>query len=329
MDHNSKSQHQHHLGVNKLGRNIRKSPLHQPNFQKLPHSALNQQQPATPPQPQVYNISKSDFRSVVQQLTGSPARDASGAGYPPVAARPPQPKHPSSRLMKIRPPPLTPIARPPPPPFQNNLANPNPNLNPNSAYHRPAPSPSVPGSAAWTDSPVTAYMRYLESSLLTSDSSKQPQTRAQGLLPFPHPAGSATGAFPSPRGNPTSSVLMFSQPALLPSPGLQFPLLSPSSLFPPQSPGAPFPLPSPNSQFPLPSPSSFLNLLSPKSPYPLLYPMIQYPTPHTPNFSFSPLPQSGILGPGPGFQPPSSPSLLFPPSPSGFLPLLSPRWREM
>ncbi|KAL0913504.1 hypothetical protein M5K25_016970 [Dendrobium thyrsiflorum] len=329
MDQNSKSQHQHHLGINKLGRNIRKSPLHQPNFQKLPPAAHHLQQSVPPPQPQVYNISKSDFRSVVQQLTGSPARDASGAGYPPVPARPPQPRHPSSRLMKIRPPPLTPIARPPPPPFQNQLPNPNPNLNPNPAYYRPAPSPSAPGSAVWNDSPVSAYMRYLESSLLASDGSRQPQPRAQGLLHFPQPTATAAGSFPSPRGNPPPSALPPSQPAMLPSPGLQFPLMSPGSQFLLQSPGAPFLLPSPNSQFPLPSPSSFLNLLSPKSPYPLLSPRFQYPTPLTADFSFSPLPQSGILGQGPGFQPPPSPSLLFPPSPSGFLPLLSPRWREM
>ncbi|KAK8946274.1 hypothetical protein KSP40_PGU014770 [Platanthera guangdongensis] len=97
MDHNSKSSHQHHLGINKLGKNIRKSPLHQSSYQKLPPPAANQQPP--PPQSHVYNISKSDFRSVVQQLTGSPSRDADR--YPAAPARPPQPKHPSSRLMKI------------------------------------------------------------------------------------------------------------------------------------------------------------------------------------------------------------------------------------
>lgn len=324
------NQHQHHLGVNKLGRNIRKSPLHQPSFQRLPPVALNQQQPLPPPQPRVYNINKSDFRSVVQQLTGSPARDASGARYPPAPARPPPPKHPSSRLMKIRPPPLTPIARPPPPPFQNQLPNPNSNLNPNPMCHRPAPSPSpsAPGSAVWTDSPVSAYMKYLESSLLTSDSSRQPQQRAQGLLPFPHPTATSASAFPSPKGYPPSSALPPSQPALLPSPGWQFPLLSPGSQFPLPSPGVSFPLPSPNSQFPLPSPSSFLNILSPKSPYPLVSPRFQHPMPLAPNFAYSPLPQSGILGPSPGFQPLLSPSLLFPPSPSGSLPFLSPRWRE-
>ncbi|XP_020574577.1 protein HAIKU1-like [Phalaenopsis equestris] len=321
-------QPQHQLGVNKLGRNIRKSPLHQPNLQRLPPAALNEQQQALPNLPRVYNISKSDFRSVVQQLTGSPARDASEARYRPAPAQFPQPKPPSSRLMKIRPPPLTPI--PPPPPFQNQIPNPNYNLNPNPAYYRPAPSPSAPGSAVWTESPVSAYMRYLESSLLTSDTYQpQQQPRSQGLLPFPHPAATAAGAFPSPRGMISSSSQPPSQPALLPSPGLQFPLPSPGLQFPLLSPGASFPLPSPNSQFPLPSPSSFLNLLSPKSPYPLLSPRFQYPTPPTPNFFYSPLPQSGILGPGPGFQTLPSPGSLFPQSPSGSRPLLSPRCREM
>ncbi|XP_028549556.1 protein HAIKU1 [Dendrobium catenatum] len=316
MDQNSRSHHQHHLGVNKLGKSIRKSPLHQHNFQKIQPSA-GATLPPPPPQPQVYNISKSDFRSIVQQLTGSPARDPAGAVNIPAQARPPQPKAPSSRLMKIRPPPLTPISRPPPLPLQNLAPdqNPNPNLNPNPGYYpRPAPSPTPHMGVAWADSPVSAYMRYLESSLLSSDSSRR--TPAQGFLPAGVP-------FPSLRGNPPPSATSLPasmQPGLLPSPGSQFP---------PLSPGSQFPLTSPNSMLPLPSPSSFLNLLSPKSPYPLLSPGFQHPQPFTPNFSFSPMPQSGILGPRPGSQPPHSPSLLFPPSPSGFLPQLSPRWREM
>jgi len=92
---NSKNRHNDHLGVNKMGKNIRKSPLHQPNFANNP---ARQQ-----PQPQVYNISKNDFRNIVQQLTGSPSHEP--------APRPPNnlPKPPSMRLQKIRPPPLTPI----------------------------------------------------------------------------------------------------------------------------------------------------------------------------------------------------------------------------
>ncbi|KAG0473003.1 hypothetical protein HPP92_014860 [Vanilla planifolia] len=183
MDHNAKN---HQLGVNKLGKSIRKSPLHQTGFQRIP-PLHHQHPPPQLPQPQVYNISKSDFRSVVQQLTGSPSRDPA-VGNLPMPSRPVQQKLPSSRLMKIRPPPLTPIARPPPPPFQNTVSNPNPipNINSNGGFHpRPAPSPTN----AWAESPVSAYMRYLQSSLLSSDSSRQ--IPAQGLLPSPLPPTAA------------------------------------------------------------------------------------------------------------------------------------------
>ncbi|KAK8691005.1 hypothetical protein V6N13_074526 [Hibiscus sabdariffa] len=76
-------------------------------------------------------------------------------------------------------------------------------------------------------------------------------------------------------------------------------------------------LPSLTSQFLLPSPTGYMNWLSPRSPYGLLSPGVQFP-PLSPNFAFSPMVQSGILGTGP--QSPPSPGLMFPLSPSGFLP---------
>lgn len=307
-----------HLGVNKMGKNIRKSPLHQPNFGNPKQQQQQQQQP----QPQVYNISKNDFRSIVQQLTGSPSHHDPPPPPPPRPAGPRYnpPKSPSLRLQRIRPPPLTPITRPPipappppPPPVPfNNNSSPNPNsplFNWPSQFS-PLP-PITPGDSVWNnaaESPISAYMRYLQNSMIDSGGSRSTQLPGQGfgqgqpftsgLLPTPPNAP----VFPSPRGN---------VPALLPSP---------------------------SSQFPFPSPSSFLNLLSPRSPYPLLSPGFQYPplSPSfqfsplsTPNFSLSPLPQqaSGILGPGPQ-QPPLSSGILFPSSPSGFFPLKSPRWRE-
>eukprot|EP00262_Sarcandra_glabra_P021694 TRINITY_DN9289_c0_g3_i1.p1 TRINITY_DN9289_c0_g3~~TRINITY_DN9289_c0_g3_i1.p1 ORF type:complete len:313 (-),score=10.64 TRINITY_DN9289_c0_g3_i1:560-1498(-) len=305
----NKNRHNEHLGVNKMGKNIRKSPLHQPNFGN----------PKPQPQPQVYNISKNDFRNIVQQLTGSPSQDP-----PPQPPLPPHnpPKPASMRLQKIRPPPLTPINRPrmPMPPSvpnfnahphahahahvptsttinnNNNNSNNNNNHHPNSLYFSSRPTyqqPSLsplpaftppPGDSIWSntaESPISAYMRYLQNSI--DSGSRHPQSQNQlymssssGLLPTPPPG----------RANP---------PGLLPSP--------------------------------LPSPTPFLNLLSPRSPYPLLSPGFQYPLP-TPNFSFSPLPRSpGILGPVPQPLPPS-PGLMFPPSPSGLLPLSSPRWRD-
>ncbi|KAG9454497.1 hypothetical protein H6P81_007401 [Aristolochia fimbriata] len=286
----SRNRQNDHLGVNKIGKSIRKSPIHQSNFAN----------PKQQPQPQVYNISKNDFRNIVQQLTGSPSQEPSLMGsVPPL--NPPKP--PSLRLQKIRPPPLSPIARPPiaaPVTGQVPFNNINPAMNPNTHpafFNRPPQAsyaPFPPGDSTWpqpAESPISAYMRYLQNSIIDSGSKQSPLPphgqgpASSGILPYPAPP------FPSPRGN---------TPALLPSP---------------------------TSQFLMSSPTSFLNLLSPRSPYPLLSPGFQYPPPMTPNFSFSPLPQSsGILGPGP--QLPPSPGLLFPASPTGFLPVSSPRWRE-
>lgn len=276
-NHYPNSNHNQHLGVNKLSKPIRKSPLPPPSFQPATRPAQ--------PQPQVYNISKNDFRDIVQQLTGTPSRDPIPSYPPPPPTNqhpPPRPPHqrpqsqPSQRLQKIRPPPLTPIARPPPPP---PYQNPNPN-----------PNPTFP-------SPVTAYMRYLESSLL--DTSRHPSQQG-GLLPYPvgpPPQGPMMGAPPMPQ---------FPSPRMPPSPAF------------------------------IQSPSAFLNLVSPKSPYPLLSPPgSQYPTPLSPNFALSPgilgpapghsqFPSPGPLSPGFFF--PSSPSGLL--SPSAFFPIQSPRWRN-
>ena len=85
---NMKNRNNEHLGVNKMGKNIRKSPLHQPNFAN--NNPARQQ-----PQPQVYNISKNDFRNIVQQLTGSPSQEP----LPRPPNNPPKPQ--SMRLQRI------------------------------------------------------------------------------------------------------------------------------------------------------------------------------------------------------------------------------------
>ncbi|KAF5935830.1 hypothetical protein HYC85_026959 [Camellia sinensis] len=287
MDNRNK--HNDHLGVNKMGKNIRKSPLHQPNFA---NSARQQ------PQPQVYNINKNDFRNIVQQLTGSPSQEP--------LPRPPNnpPKPPSMRLQKIRPPPLTPINRPPirihPPPPPQAPPMPaapipygNPFVRPPAQFGQPSPTmlpPFTPGDSVWpntAESPISAYMRYLQNSIIDSGPRQ----------PHPQVPGPSSGLLPNPHV-PLSSPRMSGPPPLLPSP---------------------------TSQFLLPSPSGFLNLLSPRSPYPLLSPGYQFPPPLTPNFAFSPMAQPGLLGPGP--HPPLSPGIAFPLSPSGFFPISSPGWR--
>ncbi|CAL9028952.1 unnamed protein product [Prunus brigantina] len=307
---NSANRHNDHLGVNKIGKNIRKSPLHQPNFA---NNAARQQ-----PQPQVYNISKNDFRNIVQQLTGSPSQEP--------LPRPPQnpPKPQSMRLQRIRPPPLSPInnrpvipppaphpSAPPPVPYNNNFMRPQ--------FGQPSPTPMPPfphGDSMWAntaESPISAYMRYLQSSML------DPTPRGNQAQPQPQGPGQSQSQAPSTGLLPNPSMPAHPPPRMNgpvpPAPNLPHPPVNVSAL-----------LPSPTSQFLLPSPTGYMNLLSPRSPYPLLSPGMQFPPPLTPNFQFSPMAQSGILGPGP--QPPPSPGYLFPLSPSGFFPISSPRWRD-
>ncbi|KAL7595500.1 hypothetical protein Lser_V15G29821 [Lactuca serriola] len=230
------NRHDEHLGVNKIGKNIRKSP---PPYFANP--AIQ------PPYPQVYTVNKNDFRDTVQRLTGSPSHHQ----------EPPPGPHRSSpiRMQKIRPPRLAPI----------NVYRPQmPLLPPRPAAQYGQPPPMTSGDhMGWpnaAESPISAYMRYLQHSVLDSDS---------GLRPPPP-------LFPSPR--------MTGPPPLLPSPVTNRPLNPPS----------------PTSQFLLSSPSGYLNLLSPLSPYPLLSPGYRFPPPLTQDFSFSPVAaQSGIFGPRP------------------------------
>lgn len=329
---NSKNRHTDHLGVNKVGKNIKKSPLHQPN---ISNNGARQQ-----PHPQVYNISKNEFRNIVQQLTGSPSQEP--------LPRPPQnpPKPQSMRLQRIRPTPLTQINRPqmpppipvpappmPPPPaaYNNSLVRP-------AQFGQPSPSmmpPMIPGESVWTntaESPISAYVRYLQTSIMDPGLNGN-QAQPQSQLPIqPQFLGQVQNQPPSSALLPNPHV-----PALL-SPRLNGPVQPMPNVPPPQMNGLvrPYPnlpsprmngpalLPSPTSQYLLPSPTPYMNLLSPR--YPLLSPGIQYPPPLTPNFAFSPMAHSGILGPGP--QPPPSPGLVFPFSPSGFFPISSPRWRD-
>ncbi|KAJ0802508.1 putative VQ motif-containing protein/14 [Helianthus annuus] len=329
-----------YLGVNKIGKNIRKSPLHQPNFTNPARQ---------PPQPQVYNINKNDFQSIVQQLTGSPSRHSQEP-----LPRPPQNAH---RPQRSRPSSLTPlnVTRPRMPvhhaPVQQHIP-PNRPLNgpvsgavayngsnlarpPHHGQQRP-PSGDHTGWSNTAESPISAYMRYLQHSIIDpaqgppqpnqqthpqyqQNSQAQNQTQMQGQ----QQQQQSSGLLPYPLQPPLPSPRMYGGPPLppLPSPRMNGP---PPPLPSPRMNGPPPPLPSPTSQFLLPSPSGYLNLLSPLSPYPLLSPGYQHPPPLTPNFSFSPMTQPGAFGPGP--QPPPSPGMGFP-SP-GFFSIPSPRWRE-
>ncbi|KAK7317782.1 hypothetical protein RJT34_02304 [Clitoria ternatea] len=278
-----------------MGKNIRKSPLHQPNYGNNSTSNGASARPQQP-QPQVYNISKNDFRDIVQQLTGSPSQEP----------KPPQnihnnnnnsPKPQSLRLQKIRPPPLPHVRPPLPVPYNsNNNNNTTLPIRP-SQFTQPSPNPLRQGdNITWPNmavSPISAYMRYLEHSI-SDPGSRGNNNQTQLQQQQAHPSSSAA-LLPNPHHVP-----------MLPNfpVGTNSPVPSFSS---PQTNGPPIFSPSPTSQFLLPSPTGYMN----------------FPSPFTPNFPFSPFSQSGNLGPGP--QPPLSPGM-FPLSPSGFFPITSPRW---
>ncbi|KAG8369195.1 hypothetical protein BUALT_Bualt15G0125900 [Buddleja alternifolia] len=222
---------------------------------------MNLDHPSNPPpqsqQPPVYNINKNDFRDVVQKLTGSPAHERLP---PPVT----QPRPPSSRLQRIRPPPLAQI-RPQPQILPNDVSNSNPQPQPQILPGQ-APLPPLPSVHPAAESPISAYMRFLQTSspsplwnggggvdvgqrmespvsaymrfLQSSVHSSSP--RWNGVAPpLANPQQQPSSAFPLPFGcsipSPRSSTYGMLSPSFLLSP-TQLPPLSPTLPVPVLSP---------------------------------------------------------------------------------------------
>ncbi|KAI4321412.1 hypothetical protein MLD38_034795 [Melastoma candidum] len=155
--------------LNKLSHKIAKPPPKKPPLDPPP--LHDHPLPPHQHQPPVYNINKNDFRHVVQKLTGSPAPDR-----PPAPPAVPPPKLPSSRLHRIRPPPLSHLSPRPPPPLLDPPAIPsNPSFFPNNfnfTFGRPpaalSPLPPLPSVHGAAESPVSAYMRRINTSSIPS-----------------------------------------------------------------------------------------------------------------------------------------------------------------
>ncbi|CAN8245824.1 unnamed protein product [Cochlearia groenlandica] len=210
--------HHNHLGVNKIGKNIRKDQS-------------NQQQNT---QVLVYNINKTDFRSIVQQLTGL-GSTTSLVNPPPQSTTP---KPPNSRLVKVRPAPLTQVNSHLPPPVQSYPIASEPVHPLNQFSVNPA------------ESPISAYMRYL---IESSPVGNRPQSLNQ------NPVQPSTGLFPPQQTGP--SQMLFHSPVSQfvlspPTPRSPFPLLSPNFAFSPRFFGG-------GETPPPPSPGFFFPLLSP------------------------------------------------------------------
>ncbi|OMO94492.1 VQ motif-containing protein [Corchorus capsularis] len=268
-----------------------------PSQPQLPPQNPNQSNlQAQQHQPPVYNINKNDFRDVVQKLTGSPAHERFSTP-PPIH----QPKPQSSRLQRIRPPPLAQLSNRPPPTMMNCVV---PNMNPpgssqpnppigggptgNSFIQRPpvaaplSPLPPFPAVHAAAESPVSAYMRYLQGSMSAAvDSNPKQFSGFPPLAPLVSPRWSGLTA-PQPQQQqqhpppPQQPAQQQQQP----------PQVSSTGMIQSQLPSSPLP---------------FGCLNSPRSPYGLL----------SPSLLFSP--NSGQLG--------------FPLSPT--VPVPSPKWRGL
>ncbi|KAL6578363.1 hypothetical protein OROMI_010691 [Orobanche minor] len=307
-----------------------------------PGRALPQSQ-----QPAVYNINKSDFRDVVQKLTGSPAHERLQTPPPPAVT---QPRPPSSRLQRIRPPPLSQISNRPNQITQIHAV-------PTPTHAQPF-LPYPPSAHPAAESPVSAYMRFLQNSASPlwnggprpdflppqNEFGQRPPHPFSPLYPLESPVSaymrflqnSASSAAPSPLwngvapiGNPRPGSMMpqneFGQRPP-PFPPLQ-PLESPVSAYMrfPHNPAgsshvasqqgggvAPPPPLTPSAAFPPPFPAM------PLSPLPfgcILSPRSPYSI-MSPRFLFSPMGQLGF---------PQLPPL----SPTGQFGFPSPRWRGM
>ncbi|OWM79979.1 hypothetical protein CDL15_Pgr006283 [Punica granatum] len=248
-----------HLNPNKLSHKISKPLIRKPTA--LPNNLEpllpNLTQPAAaatvadqsppphqPPQPPVYNISKSDFRDVVQRLTGAPPHDPPPQQQQAVQVQLPRPPASSSRLHRIRPPPLAQLSARPSPLMHCPV---DPSVIPTSdgsgnPIARPVPPmsplPPLPGVHLAAESPVSAYMRRLRGS--STDSRPNQPSCLSPLAPprWPSelgtiPPGAAIGSQPQ------------SQHAASPLSPLPYRLIPPVPLFPPTSPsqlmGFPFP----------------------------------------------------------------------------------------
>lgn len=286
----SRDQYLKHL--NKLSHKISKPIIKKPPLFDQDHSSLdghqnqsfNNTQAQTQAQPQnlqaqpqhqppVYNINKNDFRDVVQKLTGSPAHErfpSSTSTPPPPSVHHPKPA--SSRLQRIRPPPLAQISNRPPP-LLNSAVQPPLHF---GGVGRPtaplSPLPPLPAVHAAAESPVSAYMRYLQNSMSAAVDSNQkqpsgfsplaplvsprwsnlaPPQQQQGILP-PPPATSMMPPPPPPQFQvPPSPPIPF---GCLNSPRSPYPLLSPSLLLSPSSGQLGFPQLPLSPTVPVPSP---------------------------------------------------------------------------
>ncbi|XP_068638067.1 VQ motif-containing protein 9 [Aristolochia californica] len=196
-----------HVAQSQAHAQVSSNPQPNPASSSSSGAAASQPQPVHQ-QPPVYNINKNDFRDVVQKLTGSPAHERL-ATPPPI--HPPKPQ--SSRLQRIRPPPLAnlPAARPPAPVSAPAMVPLVYAQRPRSPAPPFSPLPPFPTVSAAAESPISSYMRYLQSSI------SNPVVAGQLMFPPSSPVSLGPVLSPYPMLSPS---LLFSPTAQLGFPGL-------------------------------------------------------------------------------------------------------------
>ncbi|KAH0920380.1 hypothetical protein HID58_028040 [Brassica napus] len=175
--------------------------------------------------------------------------------------QPPQ----SSRLHRIRPPPLAHVINRPPGLLNNAALVPPPSWSGGFVVPRPtaplSPLPPLPPVHAAAESPVSSYMRYLQNSMLAMDSNRREFSGLSPLAPLVSPRWyqqqqeNAPPPLNSGRPPPPGTVSQAPPQSLgcLSSPKSPYGLLSPSLLLSPTSGQLGFPA-SPTTVPPLPSP---------------------------------------------------------------------------
>ncbi|KAL8215558.1 hypothetical protein R6Q57_022395 [Mikania cordata] len=194
----SSSKDQYLKQIHKLSHKISKPPIRKPFefdhhlhqiHQPPPLPVLDESQPSNlhhnqqQHQPPVYNVSKSDFRDVVQKLTGSPAHEKPTNFVSPVKPQ-------SSRLQKIRPPPLEHIGNRPPAAVGGAIPS-HPSFRPVAPGNfftgqRPlSPLPPLPTVHAAAESPISAYMRCFQTNITGVTHAPPQQLPPPNSLPLP------------------------------------------------------------------------------------------------------------------------------------------------
>ncbi|KAJ6703949.1 PROTEIN HAIKU1 [Salix viminalis] len=129
-------------------------------------------------------------------------------------------------------------------------------------------TPGDPGWASTAESPISAYMRYLQNTM--TDPGPWGNQAQSPLQPHPPPPPQGQWQTQPQHQPPSSGLLLNPSMAQVPTTGVNGPAPHMPNFPSPWMNGPPH-LPSPTSQFLLPSPTAYMNLLSPRVTLPTAF----------------------------------------------------------